>query len=144
MDGTPVEPQQSRRLSAYVEQRDALTGSLTVRETLSFAARLSLPTERRDRRTERVESLLAAFGMTDLADSLIGTAVRKGISGGQKRRVSVASQLVTEPRILFLDEPTSGLDSTAAFEVMAFLKQFAKEHQVSEPQAISGEVLTTT
>lgn len=131
----PVEPQQFRRLSAYVEQQDALIGSLTIRETLSFAARLSLPTESRDRRTERANYLLAAFGMSDLADNLIGTAVTKGISGGQKRRVSVASQLVTDPRILFLDEPTSGLDSAAAFEVMSFLKGFAKEHQVSEPQA---------
>lgn len=73
--------------------------------------------------------------MSDLADNLIGTAVRKGVSGGQKRRVSVASQLVTDPRILFLNEPTSGLDSATAFEVMSFLKKFAKEHQVSEPQA---------
>ena len=53
---------------------------------------------------ERVEALIAAFGLQDQTNSLIGTPIRKGISGGQKRRVSVASQLITSPKILFLDE----------------------------------------
>jgi ABC-type multidrug transport system ATPase subunit len=62
---------------------------------------------------------------------LIGTPIRKGISGGQKRRVSVASQLITAPKILFLDEPTSGLDSTASWEVISFVKEIAKRNNVS-------------
>jgi len=62
---------------------------------------------------------------------LIGTPIRKGISGGQKRRVSVASQLLTGPKILFLDEPTSGLDSAASWEVISFVKQVAKQNNVS-------------
>jgi len=61
---------------------------------------------------------------------LIGTPIRKGISGGQKRRVSVASQLITSPKILFLDEPTSGLDSAASFEVMKFVRDIAKKYKV--------------
>jgi ABC-type multidrug transport system ATPase subunit len=52
------------------------------------------------------------------------------VSGGQKRRVSVASQLITAPKILFLDEPTSGLDSAASYEVMKFVRNIAKEHKV--------------
>lgn len=62
---------------------------------------------------------------------MIGTPIRKGISGGQKRRVSVASQLITCPKILFLDEPTSGLDSRASFEVMNYAKQLAQNSNVS-------------
>jgi ABC-type multidrug transport system ATPase subunit len=62
---------------------------------------------------------------------LIGTPIRKGISGGQKRRVSVASQLITAPKILFLDEPTSGLDSAASWEVISFVKEVAKRNNVS-------------
>jgi len=118
-------------MSCYVEQEDALVGALTVRETLQFAARLSLPSSvSKSDRKKRIEGLLSAFGLQNQADALIGTPIRKGISGGQKRRVSVASQLITGPKMLFLDEPTSGLDSAASYEVMSFVKDVAKRHKV--------------
>lgn len=82
-------------------------------------------------RMERIRTLLEAFGIQKQADSLIGTPIRKGISGGQKRRVSVASQLITCPKILFLDEPTSGLDSTASYEVISYVKELARDSNVS-------------
>lgn len=78
----------------------------------------------------RVQNLIDSFGLKKQADTLIGTPIRKGISGGQKRRVSVASQLITAPKILFLDEPTSGLDSVASFEVICLLKKYAQQQQV--------------
>lgn len=120
-----------RKLSSYVEQEDALVGSLTVRETLYFAAQLALPSSiSKSERKARIEGLLSAFGLRDQADTLIGTPIRKGVSGGQKRRVSVASQLITSPKILFLDEPTSGLDSAASYEVMRFVRDVAKKYKV--------------
>lgn len=79
---------------------------------------------------QRIEALLAAFGLQRQADTQIGTPIVKGISGGQKRRVSVASQLITSPKILFLDEPTSGLDSAASYEVISFVKNIAAKHKV--------------
>jgi ABC-type multidrug transport system ATPase subunit len=79
----------------------------------------------------RIEALLSAFGLQRQSNVLVGTPIRKGISGGQKRRLSVASQLITGPKILFLDEPTSGLDSQASFEVMSFVKNIAVKHNVS-------------
>lgn len=79
----------------------------------------------------RVTSLIDAFGLSGQRRTLIGTPIQKGISGGQKRRVSVATQLITGPRVLYLDEPTSGLDSTASFEVMSFIRNIAKQNNVS-------------
>jgi ABC-type multidrug transport system ATPase subunit len=120
-----------RRASCYVEQEDSLIGSLTARETLDFAAKLGLPSSvgKLDRKS-RVDSLLCSFGLLRSADTLIGTPVRKGLSGGEKRRVSVASQLITCPKILFLDEPTSGLDSVASYEVMSHLRDVARKNNV--------------
>ncbi|QKX61298.1 uncharacterized protein TRUGW13939_08446 [Talaromyces rugulosus] len=114
------------RITSYVEQEDALIGSLTVEETIRFAADLSLPGDvSKCQRRERITTLLQALGIQKQAKTLVGTPIRKGISGGQKRRVSIASQLVSCPKILFLDEPTSGLDSTASFEVISYAKRLA-------------------
>ena len=81
-------------------------------------------------RLRRTDGLLASFGLQDQANSILGTPIRKGLSGGQVRRVGVASQLVTNPKILFLDEPTSGLDSVASYEVISYLKDVVKRNNV--------------
>ncbi len=129
-----------QRVSCFVEQEDSLIGSLTARETLNFAAKLGLPSSvTRAERKRRVEELLASFGLLRVADTIIGTAIRKGLSGGEKRRVGVASQLITCPKILFLDEPTSGLDSVASFEVMSFLKEIAKKNRVRMAKHVCDE-----
>ena len=134
-------------VSSYVEQEDALIGSLTVRETMDFAARLSLPRSDRSsgledvanlgssvnalERARRVTELILAFGLQNQAETIVGTPIRKGLSGGQKRRLSIASQLITAPKVLFLDEPTSGLDSTASYEVMKYLRNAVQKNKVS-------------
>ena len=130
-DGMRLSQSSFRRTSSYVEQEDALIGSLTVRETVDFSARLSLSSSvsKRDR-IARVDSLLTAFGLTKQAHNLIGTPLRKGVSGGQKRRTSVAAQIITNPFILFLDEPTSGLDSAASFEIVSHLRQVARRYNL--------------
>ena len=87
----------------------------------------------RSERTRRVNELLVAFGLQNQAETIVGTPIRKGISGGQKRRLSIASQLITSPKILFLDEPTSGLDSTASYEVMKYLKNIVQTNNVRVP-----------
>ncbi|KAI5364888.1 Putative AAA+ ATPase domain, ABC-2 type transporter, ABC transporter [Septoria linicola] len=120
-----------RAISSFVEQEDTLIGSLTVEETLKFAARLSLPrTVTRHEAKDRVSKLIEAFGLNGQRNTLIGTPLQKGISGGQKRRVSVATQLITGPRVLYLDEPTSGLDSTASYEVISFIRDIARRNKL--------------
>jgi ABC-type multidrug transport system ATPase subunit len=84
-------------------------------------------------RLAKVDALIRSFGLTEQRNTLVGTPVQKGISGGQKRRTSIASSLVTSPKILFLDEPTSGLDALASFEIMNFARSLAKKYGVSMP-----------
>lgn len=131
INGQVTNQQSIRKVSSYVEQEDAMIGILTTYETVDFAARLSLQgTMSKKERIARVNELIESFGLQRQKDIIVGTPLRKGLSGGQTRRLSVASQLVTSPRILFLDEPTSGLDSAASFEVMNYIKQIAKEYRL--------------
>lgn len=90
----------------------------------------------------RIEGLLDSFGLRKQENTIIGTPIRSGISGGQKRRVSVASQLITRPKLLFLDEPTSGLDSAASFEVVSFIRAVAKRNNVRNIKAPSSLIPT--
>lgn len=130
-NGTHLPQSAFREISSYVEQEDALIGSLTVRETVDFSARLSLASFVTKReRLARVDDLLKSFGLTDQTHNLIGTPLRKGISGGQKRRVSVAAQIITEPKIMFLDEPTSGLDSSASYEIVSHLRSVGRRYNL--------------
>ncbi|KAL3421408.1 ABC transporter [Phlyctema vagabunda] len=144
VNGSTVSTSTFRQISSYVEQEDALIGSLTVRETLHFAARLAhTNTMSKSDRLRQVEKLLDSFGLRKQANALIGTPIRKGISGGQKRRTSVASQLIKGPKIMFLDEPTSGLDSSASWEVMSFVKAMAKQYNLIVIASIHQPSTTT-
>lgn len=82
-------------------------------------------------RLAKVEALIRSFGLSERADTIVGTPVQKGLSGGQKKRTSIASLLVTSPKVIFLDEPTSGLDALASFEIISFVKSLAKKYNVS-------------
>jgi energy-coupling factor transporter ATP-binding protein EcfA2/ABC-type multidrug transport system permease subunit len=94
-------------------------------------------------RISRLSALISAFGLQDQSSTLIGTPIRKGLSGGQKRRVSVASQLITSPKILFLDEPTSGLDSAASLEVVRFVRGIARMYKILVIASIHQPSTTT-
>ena len=120
-----------KKFSSYVEQEDSLIGSLTVKETVDFSAKMldvaHNNKELRQQRNDRVNEILLMLGLTNQANTRVGTPLQKGISGGQKRRLLVASQMITHPLVLFLDEPTSGLDSTAAHSVIQTIKNAAKQ-----------------
>ncbi|KAF5367203.1 hypothetical protein D9758_003922 [Tetrapyrgos nigripes] len=113
------------KISSFVEQDDALLGVLTVRETVTYALRLHSPLLSRKEIVERVDRVLGALGLRGCMNQKIGTPIARGISGGQKRRVTAACAMVTYPRILLLDEVTSGLDSTSAREVMNSIRNLA-------------------
>lgn len=114
--------------SFVTQDDDALLASLTVRETLRFAAGLRLPKwMSSEQKTQRAEEILLKMGLKDCADNLIGNDLVKGISGGEKRRVTIAVQILTEPRVLLLDEPLSGLDAFTAFSIMDVLRGLVNE-----------------
>ena len=113
-----------RRISGYVTQDEALFPFLTVRETLMYSARLKLQGGFK-MATARVSELLKELGLEHVANARIGGESRRGISGGEKRRVSIGVDLVHDPAVLLLDEPTSGLDSTSALQVALLLKSMA-------------------
>lgn len=121
--GAQIEMRSLRSLVSYVPQDDQnLLPALTVRETLYFAAELELAKSTTpSQRETRVRSIITRFGLDDCADTLVGDALRRGISGGEKRRLSIACKLLTLPQIVILDEPTSGLDTYMAFSIMEFL-----------------------
>ncbi len=112
----------------YVPQDDILHGDLTVREALYFTAKLRLPGDTgRDEIERRIDRVLSQLHIAHIRDSAIGSPTRKVVSGGERKRVNVAMELLTDPPVLLLDEPTSGLSSEDALLVMEGLRELALE-----------------
>jgi ABC-type multidrug transport system ATPase subunit/pSer/pThr/pTyr-binding forkhead associated (FHA) protein len=113
-----------RQQMGYVPQDDIVHPQLTVRQALYFSARLrtDLTDSEIDTRTLKV---LRELGIADKIDTVIGSPERKTLSGGQRKRVNIALELITDTPVLFLDEPTSGLSSYDAESVVDLLKQLS-------------------
>lgn len=118
-----------RRVVGYVDQEDTLLSTLTVYEAVLYSALLRLPREMSyEAKVFRTLETMQELGILGIKDSRIGESGKRSISGGEKRRVSIACELVTGPSILFLDEPTSGLDSYNAYNVIDSLKTLSKQY----------------
>ncbi|TNN89467.1 ATP-binding cassette sub-family G member 2 [Liparis tanakae] len=123
IDGAP-QPPNFKCLTGYVVQEDVVMGILTVRENLRFSAALRLPSSVLPSEKEaRVNHLIEELGLTKVADCKVGTPLTRGISGGEKKRMNIAMELITDPSVLFLDEPTTGLDASTANSVLLLLKR---------------------
>lgn len=115
-----------RKLAAYVLQDDDMFAELTVEEQLTYAALLRLPSSMpREKKLMRVQKIIQELGLGKVKDTMIGSHIVRGISGGERKRVNIGTELVTNPSLLFLDEPTTGLDSFNALNVMTALRQLA-------------------
>ncbi len=109
----------------YVPQDDLLIEELTVYQNLHFNARLCLNGYKREEIHEMVLHILNELGLYEVRHLKVGNPLKKFISGGQRKRLNIALELIREPHILFLDEPTSGLSSTDSENVVALLKEQA-------------------
>lgn len=108
-------------------QEDTVLGTLTVRESITYSAHLRLPSSMtKEEVNDIVEGTIMTMGLQDCGDTVIGNWHMRGISGGEKKRLSIALEILTMPQILFLDEPTSGLDSASAFFVIQALRSIAR------------------
>lgn len=111
-----------------VEQDDIVLTELTVRQSLRFTAQLRLPREfSLEEKFERVEEVIQHLRLENCADTKIGDGLVRGISGGERKRLCIASEFLTRPKIVLFDEPTSGLDSTMAKMVVGNMRSIARE-----------------
>ncbi|KAJ3704157.1 hypothetical protein LUZ61_007862 [Rhynchospora tenuis] len=123
VNGSPMEVSRFRRISGHVTQDDALFPLLTPEESLLYSARLRLKATKSEA-ANRVNELIEELGLSHVAGSTISGG-NGGISGGERRRVSIGVDMVHDPAVLLLDEPTSGLDSVSALQIIKMLKCMA-------------------
>ena len=127
VNGKPLKsPQLIRDVSVYVQQDDCMLATQTVRETIEMSALLRLPMSwSKSAKLARAQEVIELFGLQKCESTYIGDPASQiiGVSGGERKRVSIAMMCVAQPRIIFLDEPTSGLDSFIAFSVIKIMKK---------------------
>jgi ABC-type multidrug transport system ATPase subunit len=131
VNGEQISDDDFRSAIGFVDQDDTMLPTLTVHETIMDSALLRLPKDMSWAvKAQKVEDVEKQLGIYHIRNQLIGSeeGSGRGISGGEKRRVGIACELVTSPSILFLDEPTSGLDAYNAFNVIECLVTLVKSY----------------
>ncbi|KAF9369917.1 hypothetical protein CPC16_004090, partial [Podila verticillata] len=117
-----------KRLVGYVTQESDFMEALTVLETLMFAAKMRLPRSMSNQeKADRVRIVMQELNLTHIKDTKIGGAAIRGISGGEKRRVTIGIELLSSPSVLLLDEPITGLSSTDALNVAKAIKDLSSK-----------------
>lgn len=128
IDGLTMDVNNTGNSINYVPQDDFLMGELSARETLRNNAVMKKKGAAVSSKIDQeVDDLLRKFGLDHVADNAIGTVFKRGLSGGQRKRVEVCSELIAPHSVLLLDEPTSGLDGAIAYDVLAAIKQILAE-----------------
>ncbi|KAI9340034.1 P-loop containing nucleoside triphosphate hydrolase protein [Zopfochytrium polystomum] len=126
VNGQPVFGAEMKKISGFVFQDDVILPTMTVREAIMMSAILRLPsTLTHAEKVAKVDAVISQLNLRKCADSTVGDALMKGVSGGERKRCAMAMEMITNPQVLFLDEPTSGLDTFTAFTVIDTLRSLA-------------------
>ncbi|KAJ9584326.1 hypothetical protein L9F63_021326, partial [Diploptera punctata] len=135
-----IRSEKTSRLFCYIMQEDALRPKLTVMEAMTFAAHFKLGFSNSHSRKNELLSLLEMLGLREHIDTRTAS-----LSGGQKKRLSIALELISNPPVLFLDEPTTGLDSSSCSQCVSLLKLLAQQGRtvictIHQPTALLFEM----
>ena len=123
INGHDISEQKAKDLIGFVPQDDLLIEELTVYQNLYYTAKLCFASLSEEEIDRRVMKILKDLGLDVTKDLKVGSAINKYISGGQRKRLNIALELIREPAVLFLDEPTSGLSSADTEKVINLLKE---------------------
>ena len=123
LNGRDISDPKVKDLIGFVPQDDLLIEELTVYENLMFTARLCFADLSMEEISARVDTILRELGLESTKHLKVGSPIHKYISGGQRKRLNIALELIREPAVLFLDEPTSGLSSSDSEKVINLLKE---------------------
>ncbi|NWW39580.1 ABCG5 protein, partial [Panurus biarmicus] len=130
VNGRQLEREQFRDCFSYVPQSDTLLSFLTIQESLTYTALLTLKKCSNSSIKKKVDAVMAELSLSHIADKIIGSRNAAGISGGERRRVSVAAQLLQDPKVMLLDEPTTGLDCLTANQLVLLLSELAHRDRI--------------
>ena len=123
LNGHPSDINTIKKISSFVFQDDIILKTMTVKEALYMSALLRLPeTITNEEKINKVNEMITLLHLENCKDTLVGDSLSKGISGGERKRLSVGMEMITNPSIIFLDEPTSGLDTYSAYSLISNLK----------------------
>lgn len=133
INGKPRNPRSWKKLTSFVEQFDILDGNLTVREMIHFAAHIKLPDDiySSNEKIRKAEKLIEALGLSHIANCKIDDGSGNRISGGQRKRVDIAIELISEKKLIFLDEPTTGLDAATSVSFINTIQNLVREYNLS-------------
>ncbi|XP_025724541.1 ATP-binding cassette sub-family G member 5 isoform X2 [Callorhinus ursinus] len=130
VNGRPLHREQFQDCFSYVQQSDTLLSNLTVRETLHFVALLAVRRSSQGFFQRKVDAVMVELSLSHVADRLIGSYNLGGISSGERRRVSIAAQLLQDPKVMLFDEPTTGLDCMTANQIVVLLAELAHRDRI--------------
>ena len=125
LNGKNINTLQYKSMIGVVPQEDILIETLTPAESLLYAAHFTINVDK-DLKDKLVQQCIEELGLTGCKDTIIGGIMRRGLSGGEKKRVSIGLEIIYNPSVLFLDEPTTGLDSYTALSIVQLLKFLAE------------------
>nr|XP_032630912.1 LOW QUALITY PROTEIN: ATP-binding cassette sub-family G member 5 [Chelonoidis abingdonii] len=130
MNGQKLKKEQFQDCFSYVQQNDTLLGYLTIQESLTYTALLALQKHSSDFIKKKVDAVMAKLSLSHVATNVIGSSIFRGISSGERHRVSIAAQLLQDPQVMLLDEPTTGLDCMTANQIVLLLSELARKDRI--------------